>query len=298
MARSSAHALLTVCQKRSGEGVEATVRRRRQQPSVSALKHLVLFKQAMISVSSHISWDPSGYEAVTAVGDKVGIGMKYLRAVERGAMGEISKCLLLYPGISDYVANPYDTSGTLYTRLRPLRDHVVELARQQALEGFGEADELDAAGEADRARRVRQRASRLLFKLAPGKAGVIGAIRCGSGALATDPASSAKVLRQCWEQVFRARGVDDDKLWEWIQDDLQERRDTNQGHEVMQTLTLQREHIEAALSRSNNSPPGPDGVPYSAWRRLGTEAVDILFAAALELTSEAGLPMLGRVYAD
>ena len=98
--------------------------------------------------------------------------------------------------------------------------------------------------------------------------------------------------------MFRARGVDDDKLWEWIQDDLQERRDTNQGHEVMQTLTLQREHIEAALSRSNNSPPGPDGVPYSAWRRLGTEAVDILFVAALELTSEAGLPMLGRVYAD
>ena len=47
-------------------------------------------------------------------------------------------------------------------------------------------------------RGVRQKASRLLYKLAPGKGGSVGAIRRGGGALATDAASMAKVLSQYW----------------------------------------------------------------------------------------------------
>ena len=66
----------------------------------------------------------------------------------------------------------------------------------------------------------------------------------------------------------------------------------------MQHVRLQREQVEAAIRHSNNSSPGPDGIPYAAWRRLGDEAVDILFDAAVEMTEEDGFTLLGKVYSD
>ena len=39
---------------------------------------------------------------------------------------------------------------------------------------------------------------------------------------------------------------------------------------------------------TSSSAPGPDGVPYLAWRRLGALAVDTLFDAAVELSEEHG----------
>jgi len=66
----------------------------------------------------------------------------------------------------------------------------------------------------------------------------------------------------------------------------------------MMNISLQRCHVELALRLSNNSSPGPDGIPYAAWRRLGTLAVDILFAAAQEIGSVDGEALLEEHYAE
>ena len=213
-------------------------------------------------------------------------------------MGEMSICLLLYPAISEWVRNPYEVSGNLTVLLRPLKDHVVELARMQAMEDIDTAAQVEAQGDNTRATHIRQRATRLLYKLAPGRSGAIGAIKCGSGALAADSANMAKVLRQHWQDVFSARGVDEERLRAWIDEDLELRRDRGEMQEAMQHVRLQREQAEAAIRHSNNSSPGPDGIPYAAWRRLGDEAVGILVDAAVEMTEEDGFTLLGKVYSD
>ena len=98
--------------------------------------------------------------------------------------------------------------------------------------------------------------------------------------------------------MFSARGVDEERLRTWIDEDLELRRDRGEMQEAMQHVRLQREQVEAAIRHSNNSSPGPDGIPYAAWRRLGDEAVDILFDAAVEMTEEDGFTLLGKVYSD
>ena len=42
-------------------------------------------------------------------------------------------------------------------------------------------------------------------------------------------------------------------------------------------------HVEMAVSMSNNSSPGPDGIPYAAWRHAGRTAILILHAAAEQM---------------
>ena len=104
---------------------------------------------------------------------------RFTRAVERGSTGEFSLCLHLYPEISRYVTNPYATDVNFSIHLATLKDHAIELARAHAVAELEGADELDAEGQAERSRRRRQKAIRLLFRLAPGRSGAIGAIRCG-----------------------------------------------------------------------------------------------------------------------
>eukprot|EP00959_Pyramimonas_sp_CCMP1952_P371458 7778424-Pyramimonas_sp.AAC.1 len=63
--------------------------------------------------------------------------MKFLRASENGAIGEVSACLLCYPTLAEHVSNPYDCSGNLTVKLRRVREHAVHLASKHALDELG-----------------------------------------------------------------------------------------------------------------------------------------------------------------
>ena len=129
----------------------------------------------------------------------------------------------------------------------------MELARSQALEAIDRAAAMDADGDRTRASHVRQKASRLLYRLAPGKCGSIGAISCGSGALTADAANMAKVLNQHWGDIFKARGVDEEKLRTWIAEDVELRRVRGELQADMAKVRLQRTHVANAVRHSNNS---------------------------------------------
>eukprot|EP00974_Lingulodinium_polyedra_P046695 4474876-Lingulodinium_polyedra.AAC.1 len=60
--------------------------------------------------------------------------MKLIRAIEHGFFSDISACLERYPKVSEYVANPYDTAGNLTEKLRRLKDHAIDLARDHAMD--------------------------------------------------------------------------------------------------------------------------------------------------------------------
>ena len=56
--------------------------------------------------------------------------------------------------------------------------------------------------------------------------------------------------------------------------------------------------IQQALDISSNTRPGPDGIPYGAWRALGNLAIDILHGVATTLSNPDSDSMLRQAYHD
>ena len=55
---------------------------------------------------------------------------------------------------------------------------------------------------------------------------------------------------------------------------------------------MKRKDLAKAIKFSNNSMPGPDGIPYSCWRVLGSTGEEILWAALNGLQAEDGKELL------
>ena len=61
---------------------------------------------------------------------------------------------------------------------------------------------------------------------------------------------------------------------------------------------VRRRDVRTAIRRSNNSMPGPDGIPYKAWRKLGELGVEIIFGMVKELAGGDGEELLRGAYHD
>ena len=108
----------------------------------------------------------------------------------------------------------------------------------------------------------------------------------------------AKILQQHWGDVFTSRGVNEELLQQWVREDEQDMVDTDTQQRVMSLVNLKRSHVKKTLERSNNSAPGPDGIPYAAWRTMKDMAADILFAALMKMITENGALLTSRHYPD
>ena len=83
-----------------------------------------------------------------------------------------------------------------------------------------------------------------------------------------------------------------------MDEDAADRQANGPSHSPVINCHLSRKHLKKTLKRSNNSAPGPDGLPYGAWRALGDIAIDALFGAFKELSSSDGPSIMQRDYAD
>ena len=108
-------------------------------------------------------------------------------------MSGISVCIQRYPHLTSLVNNPYDCSGNLTVKLRRVREHAIDLAREYALDELREVQDDTQADSASSSARG-QKATRLLYKLAPGKSASVKAIRSRYGTFVTDPDSIARIL--------------------------------------------------------------------------------------------------------
>ena len=170
----------------------------------SAIERLTLLQRAMGNVGRRGNWQPAGYQLAGSAEEKLGACLRYIRAAERGNTDAISVSLLIYPDIRQFVRNPYKISGNLAVDLTPLRQHVQDLVRQQALDEIAEAEELERDGREDLAKRRKQHASRLLYKLVPGRVAQLRAVRASDGTVVTEPTSIAQVLRGHWSFFLRS----------------------------------------------------------------------------------------------
>ena len=103
--------------------------------------------------------------------------------------------------------------------------------------------------------------------------------------ITTEPKEMATALKEHWSKVFCARPVGNVQVMQqWL-------RDTPYGfHERKwqenSRWTVTQEDVEKAILWSNNSAPGPDGIPYMAWRKVGRLAVAIIHSARHQIPKD------------
>ena len=106
----------------------------------------------------------------------------------------------------------------------------------------------------------------------------------------------ASVLRGHWRDTFTAKGIDEERLQAWLDGDLTARTREGPSHDSMKRLKVRKRDIKKALKLSNDSAPGPDGIPYGAWREVVGLASKAIHEAFLDLSSDRGQELMQRGY--
>ena len=260
---------------------------------VCPLRRLLLLKQAVRAVSQRMATE-RGRAAAEALepDDKVGLTMRFIRAVEDKRAGVMRRCLQAYPHLQTLVADPMGLLHLGGAGLGGYRHHAIELARESAI---GQLSELhDEPAEASEHGHRRDRLMQALRRLSPGRPTAVPAVRNARGEIVTDPDEMAAALRAHWSSVFASCHIDRRLLRDWLREDI-----SSVGLPPVdsQLWAPTRDDVRSAVEASPNSAPGPDGLPFLAWRVLGPLAVDVLHGALQQLASDPGSPELAEFLA-
>jgi hypothetical protein len=259
-------------------------------------------KVAMKTASAALTEELTSSAASAADGSPLSITMTALRRLERQGMVDLPALSARYPRLVQLL--PLDLlQRSPGEGLARLRAHAMELARAEVTTALqqlhDDSPNLDPGV-------LKQRRSQVLLQLkrvAPGRAAALAAVEDLNGDICTDGPSIAGALRNHWQDTFAARRLDRHTRQAWLRDDA---ACPNGLHAAAQPLLanptawrLRKSDVQRALALTSSSAPGPDGIPYAAWRRLGPLAASVLYEAAGELSQDQGLgSMLAAFPAD
>jgi len=254
------------------------------QQEASPFGDLASLKQAIKDVTSDMMQEASlaaNLHLGLEVDDQIGWVMRAVRAIECGHRGVLLRCIRVCPQIGRLV-NPYDQDIRAKLGFRKLRDWAVQLHREILLE---EMRDLQRESETSDEEQLRPRKNRIqvsLNRLKPGRCESIAAIQNRAGVVISDSAEIINELRQYWGDIFACSSSDSSILQGWISEEL----DLPRWGAGAEDWIPDVEDMRRTIKCSGKSAPGPDGIPYLAWRRLGNLGLDVLFEAAKALTDD------------
>ena len=122
------------------------------------------------------------------------------------------------------------------------------------------------------------------------------------GKITASPNEMAGILQKHWAKVFARRLVDQGLLPGWLQDAFMQDGHGRTASGLLDPKAkrwrIRRQDVVSAIKSSGNTMPGPDCIPYKAWRSLGTLAVDTLFAVVQSLSAESAVTLLNDAHAQ
>ncbi|CAK0822989.1 unnamed protein product [Prorocentrum cordatum] len=293
------------------------------------VRKLVLVKRAMHTVSENMSKEGLYATALTN-DDKLSCTLSFTRAAQAVNVDKMYCKYLEYPHIASFV-DPKNPNACFTTGFQTLLDHAVSLARQSITDELRDVRQRQDEGDHDYKTTIRK--SNILSRLKrimPGSCTAVGAVETATGEYATGPAAIAKELSSHWATTFRQQPINQHLLQEWLRSipsfttqpraseagnghgaprpDAQYQR-TNGPHRRARPQRaplpsherhwrIRRKDVENAIRHSGNSAPGPDGVPFRAWRALGPLGVSILFNVAQCFEQPQGRDDLPGAYFD
>lgn len=158
-----------------------------------------------------------------------------------------------------------------------------------------QASETPVAQQAHRREQLMIR----LKRLRPGASTVMPAVKAEDGEVRQEPAAMAQALAAHWSKVFAGRTLQEEDIAAW----MEAAYPGGAGLGSMEPAgspawQIRRDDVDRAVKVSGSSSPGPDGIPYAAWRALGAYGVDTLWDALQELQRTDGTALLEEAYRD
>jgi len=142
----------------------------------------------------------------------------------------------------------------------------------------------DAIPDAVRTRK-REQIDKRLARLLPGAISSIGALVCPDGTLLTEDDDIAKELARHWGEVFAEKPIDKDLLRAWLEGISPLELDATDP-----SWDLLPSSVADAIRFATESSPGPDGIPYKAFKACSL-SLDILVAVATALLVQGELTL-------
>ena len=173
----------------------------------------------------------------------------------------------------------------------------MKLAREAFVADLREAQAADTTSPPEQQIRRRGQLMTRLRRLKPGATTTLSAVRGVDGTIHQDAASMASALKAHWSQVFDEKHLNEADMDRWLAAAYpggEGLLDRPAGGALQ--WRLRRRDVNRAVQLSGSSSPGPDGLPYLAWRQLGAYGVDA--GALKELETADGAAFLGSAYAD
>ena len=214
--------------------------------------------------------------------------------------------------------HPEDPNARTNPRINELRQVAVRLAREEVT---ALVEEAQRNRDADPAKTTSVKKSILgkLKRLLPGQANSIGAILREDGTVTKEPAAMAKAIKDHWSKVFAHKQIDETMLERWFaslktawgaqEENAEPSLDNGNPLPHMREKrkpirtdpgkwATRRKDIIKALKLAGNSSPGPDGIPFAAWRALKGIGITVLYDVARALRSESSQREMSEAFAD
>ena len=237
----------------------------------------------------------------------------------------MQRCADAYPHITASV-DPRDLEARSKPGMSALREHAVVLGRQVVTEEVLSLQHSAVEPSSPEYCQSKTHILSRLKRLLPGTVPAVTAVRTTDGQVTTDPSIIAHALKEHWGRVFTAAPIDHNLLQTWL-DSLPHLRAVSspvpslvtgtaeapilnadplgRPHSRRQPLSsngqdwkIRRKDISRSIKMSGNSAPGPDGIPFLAWRVLGPVAIDLLWDVARLLEGQDASTKLQAAYYD
>ena len=251
------------------------------------LRRLVLLKEAMVQAAENLLCDQPTPRQASSFKDKLGITMQFIRATESVNLKVMASCAEDYPHIKTFV-NARDPEARSSSGMHRLREHAVLLAHKSLADELRDYKAAQTTMDPHQANQVKERIHARLRRLAPGGSCSLRALRIQDpsdtgdgppeGRVSTKASDIAAELVRHWGKVFGDAPIDMAALTRWLAQALHPPGSRPRADDSL--WAIRKKDVSRAIRCSGNSLPGPDRIPYVAWRKLGPLATDVLFDAA------------------
>ena len=207
----------------------------------------------------------------TTTEEKLGATMGFLRAAERGSQLALKRISRKYVFLNTFF-DPSDAATLSPVALARVRDHAVQLARVDVWDRIEELRQIRETGPSEFV--VQAHKENILVRLQrllPGTTASLSVMRDKNHNLTSDPAEMAAILNEHWGSVFSRKDIARHKIASWLVDVPSFPASSDARWK------LNREHVATAGKVARESAPGPDGIPYRAWKALGDLAWIVFF---------------------
>ena len=266
-------------------------------------QRLLFMKESIQQVTGRMARERTAVPSVTKASCKLAWAMRYIRAVERGNWRRAAEARTAFPEISSKIGERDDKVIQRHGLDLVIHSWILQLARDTVTEAVEEVKKMQATGDEEGVRRGKENIIRKLKRIHGGSTSGIKAMKHANGEIRTVVRGMIDILQSHWSQVFQRKEVGAKLLDQWLEvvypkgpADVESEWRHGLPTEASGKWEIRRKDLSRAIQQSNNSAPGPDGLPYKVWRELGETGVDVLWDAMAELHEADALDILNEAY--